>query len=177
MSKLLTRSQFGVYAALFASLIQLVASFGHVHSDHLRIQPVALESAPAVHPDGTRVSKPFDTDSDGPFADICDVCAMLNLIASGQVAAPPPLPTRIASCKSEMPVPTETMPAGMRHHRRFALSSASECRIEAAGKSASGRRRTLKSEPHKSVSDLKRQLASSSPLVSLGTMFLPKHRG
>jgi len=115
MSKLLTRSKFGVYAALFASLIQLVASFGHVHSDHLRIQPVALESAPAVHPDGTRVGKPFDTDSDGPFADICDVCAMLNLIASGQVAAPPPLPTRIASCESEMPVPTETMPAGMQH--------------------------------------------------------------
>ena len=62
-------------------------------------------------------------------------------------------------------------------HRRFALSSASGCRIEAAGKSAIGRRRTLKSAPHKSASDLKRQLASSSPLVSLGTMFLPKHRG
>src|SRR5215831_16722353 len=55
-------------------------------------------------------------------------------------------------------------------HRRFALSSASGCRIEAAGKSAIGSPRTLKSAPHKSASDLKRQLASSSPLISLGTM-------
>ena len=115
MNRLLIRSKFGVSAALFASLIQFVASFGHVHFNHLRIQPVALESAPAVHTDRTRVSKPFDTDPDGPLADICDVCATLNLIASGQIAAPPPLPTRIASCESEMPVPTETVLAGMRH--------------------------------------------------------------
>jgi hypothetical protein len=115
MSKLLIRSRFGVSAALFASLIQFVAAFGHVHSDHLRLQPVALESAPAVHPEGTRVSKPVDTDSDGRLADICDVCATLNLIASGRIAAPPPLPTRIASCESEMPIPAETVPAGLRH--------------------------------------------------------------
>lgn len=115
MNRLLIRSKFGVSAALFASLIQFVASFGHVHFNHLRIQPVALESAPAVHTDRTRVSKPFDTDPDGPLADICDVCATLNLIASGQIAASPPLPTRIASCESEMPVPTETVLAGMRH--------------------------------------------------------------
>ena len=115
MSKLLIRSKFGVPAALFALLIQFVASFGHVHSDHLRLQSVALESALAVHPDGTRVSKPFDTDSDGHLADICNVCATLNLIASGQIAAPPALPARIASCESKMPTPAEAVPAGVRH--------------------------------------------------------------
>ncbi len=115
MSKLLIRSKFGVSAALFALLIQFVASFGHVHSEHLRLQPVALELALAVHPGGIRVSKPFDTDSDGHLADICDVCATLNLIASGRIAAPPALPTRIASCESEMLTPAGAVPAGVRH--------------------------------------------------------------
>ena len=115
MSKLLIRSKFGVSAALFALLIQFVASFGHVHSGHLRLQPVALELALAVHPDGTRVSKPVDTDSDNQLADICDVCATLDLVASGQIAAPPALPSRIASSESEMPTPAEAVPARVRH--------------------------------------------------------------
>jgi len=96
-------------------LIQFVASFGHVHLGHSRLQPAALVLAPAVHPDGTGVSKSFDRDSDERLADICDVCATLNLIASGQVAAPPALPTQIAYSDAEMPTPAEIMPAGMRY--------------------------------------------------------------
>jgi hypothetical protein len=107
------RKKFGVSAALFALLIQFLASFGHVHSDQPRLHP--LQSAFAVDLDGTSVATSSDTDSDGHFADICNVCATLNLVASGQIAAPPALPDQIISCHTEMPALAEIVLAGVRH--------------------------------------------------------------
>jgi hypothetical protein len=90
--KLLLRKKLGVSAALFALLIQFVGSFGHVHLDHLTLQPAAAHSARAIYPDG--VTNPIDSDSNEHLADICGVCATLNLIASGQIASPPALPNQ-----------------------------------------------------------------------------------
>lgn len=112
MGKLLIRRKFGVSAALFALLIQFVASFGHVQLDHSGFQPATVELARAVRPDGDRVSKP---DSDKHLADICDVCATLNLVASGQIASPPALPTPIAYLEAKLTAPAEILPAGIEH--------------------------------------------------------------
>ncbi len=113
MDKFLKRKKFGVCAAFFALLIQFVAPFGHIHLNRFGFQPVAVVSAQEARTDGA--VKPLGGDSDKRSADICDVCATLNLIASGQVVSPPALPIQFAYFAAKMPIPAAPVPVGLRH--------------------------------------------------------------
>ncbi|HXX09551.1 MAG TPA: hypothetical protein VEJ43_15970 [Pseudolabrys sp.] len=111
MRKRSVGKKFAVCAALFALLIQFVASFGHIHLDY-SVRPDAAASARAIHPD--TVTNPIDNDSDEHLADICGICATLNLIAAGQIASPPALPLQEYD-EAQAPKPAQIMLAGIRH--------------------------------------------------------------
>jgi len=97
MSWFRDRMKSGVQAALAALLIQLVASFGHVHHDFSGAQGSVIAHATAQD------HKPADGKSDHD-EDICDICAALMLVASAQLPVPPVLPVpvrtyaRIVTC-------------------------------------------------------------------------------
>jgi hypothetical protein len=90
MSWFLMRKKICVGATLFALLIQLVASFEHIHLQHIGGHSSLLQS---ISDSG---HTPFDGGSDEPAGYVCDICVTLNLSASGQIAIPPALPTRFA---------------------------------------------------------------------------------
>ena len=111
MGWLLIRKKFCVSVTLFAILIQFVASFGHIHLEHIGTQSVAMASvlAGASGKDDARVS--FDGDSHEPAGYVCDICATLILASSAQISIPPALPTRFAFHAVVQAISAETAPA------------------------------------------------------------------
>jgi hypothetical protein len=89
MSWFRDRMKFGVQAALAALLIQFVASFVHLHLDHIGAQASVVNAVTANHT--ARGHQQSDGDFDHETG-ICDVCATLLLIASAQLSLPPVLP-------------------------------------------------------------------------------------
>jgi hypothetical protein len=83
MGWFLRRRKFCLLGALFALLIQFVASFEHVHLEHI----------------GSQADQSQTIGQGGPAAGgagestgyICDVCATLSLAASARIAIPPTL--------------------------------------------------------------------------------------
>jgi hypothetical protein len=85
MSARLTRIQAAAMLALFALVVQFVASFGHVHG-----QALAARAAGAV------ISATTAQDDDGGAADLCDVCVTIAQLNTSQAAEPPVPPVRVA---------------------------------------------------------------------------------
>jgi len=106
------RKPVGAYAAAFGLLIQLIASFGHVHLEGVQPQAAAIAEAGNLTEgsDGT----PTDGNSHEHPGDVCDICAALSLAAAAQVAAPPALLVRFAVGVSAKPVLGETKPVAAR---------------------------------------------------------------
>ena len=80
--------KFCVSAALFALLIQFVASFEHVHLKYIAPRSDQVQSIG----DGG----PTAGGSDETAGYICDICATLSLAASAQIAIPRALPASFA---------------------------------------------------------------------------------
>ncbi len=104
MSWFLTQKKIGVAAALFALLIQLAASFGHIHSQTVNAH-ASLTLSISDHSHGS-----LSGGADEPDGYICDICAALSLAASAQVAIPPALPTRFALRETLAPPTVDTAP-------------------------------------------------------------------
>ena len=76
--------RFGGALALLALVFQLVLSLSHAHVPDAAAGEVALAAhadTVAVHHDGPQA----------PAKPACDLCAILHMAGTGQVAAPPPL--------------------------------------------------------------------------------------
>lgn len=102
MSWFLTQKKIGVAAALLALLIQLAASFGHVHSQ--------TANAHASLTLSDRSHSSLSRGADEPDGYVCDICAALSLAASVQVAIPPALPPRFALRVALAPPTVDTTP-------------------------------------------------------------------
>jgi hypothetical protein len=104
MGWVLIRKKICVGATLFALLIQLVASFEHIHLQHIGGHSSLPQS---IWSSG---HTPFGGSSDEPAGYVCDICAALNLTASGQIAIAPALPARFALHVITPATPAETVP-------------------------------------------------------------------
>jgi hypothetical protein len=93
-----------VAAALFALLIQFVASFEHIHLERTK----AHSNLTGSIWDSGHAS--FHGGSDEPDGYVCDICAALSLAASAQIAIPPVLPTRFALYVVISATPTDAAP-------------------------------------------------------------------
>jgi hypothetical protein len=98
----LFRSRIRLWAALalFALAVQLVASFGHIHADELFGPQIETAAAPSGDDPG---SQHHDGDHDA----ICNICATLSVLSSGQVAAPPLLVVPVAFVWIAQPIRAE----------------------------------------------------------------------
>ena len=80
------RRRLGARVALFALVVQLALSFGHVHGAH-RVWDGFAAAWSGVHADsGASVPGPQDDDHDSRY---CAICAVLTLLAGAQTAAAP----------------------------------------------------------------------------------------
>jgi hypothetical protein len=73
----------GTGAALFALLLQLGLSFGHIHVAHADPPVLATATGPAGVPNGGIAQHPADDDHNSHH---CAIYAMLALLAGAQVA-------------------------------------------------------------------------------------------
>ena len=89
MQRLRSRLSLGVWLALFALALQLVASFGHVHgvkdSEHPSVTLTSTAPTGADVPSGNANDQKPDND------DYCAVCALIHLVGAVVVAEPPSL--------------------------------------------------------------------------------------
>ena len=78
-----------VQLALFALLLQICVSFGHIHADDLGLaSPLSHDTA--VNRSGSLVaSVPADDDHPSVPADYCQICASMALAGSLILSAPP----------------------------------------------------------------------------------------
>ncbi len=91
MRRFRIQKRFGCCAALFALLIQFVASFGHVHLEHVTpAESIADGTVWTVDQHST--GGPLDDDTHRGY--VCDICATVSLTAFAQIALPPDLPAR-----------------------------------------------------------------------------------
>ena len=111
MGWFLIRKKFCVSATLVAFLIQSVASFGHIHLEHIGKQSVAAGSVSTADSGKDGARAPFDGDSHEPTGYVCDICATLNLASSAQISIPPALPTRFVFHAVAQAISAETAPA------------------------------------------------------------------
>ena len=110
MGWFLIRKKFCVAATLIAFLIESVASFGHIHREHIGTQSVAAGSVSAANSGKDGAGAPFDGDSHEPAGYVCDIWATLVLASSAQISIPPALPTRFAFHAVVQAISAETVP-------------------------------------------------------------------
>jgi hypothetical protein len=70
-------SGLGSWAGLFALMIQLYLSFGHIHLEDFQASSIAIATSSQAQPDN-----PVDDDHGTRAHDICAICAALSLTAS-----------------------------------------------------------------------------------------------
>jgi hypothetical protein len=91
-----SRAQWGSGLALFALLLGLVLSFGHLHLHELPGAPlVAASDVPRSD------VPPAGHDGRNHF---CDICATLQALGTGQLSAPPVLVLPVARATSGPPI-------------------------------------------------------------------------
>lgn len=99
-------------AALFALLLQLALSFGHVHGGLADHSP-AFSIAHSQNGDGAALPA---QDGDGHSPDgLCAICATVHLLGTSQIAGSPALPTRDASAAAPAPLSRFAAPPEQRH--------------------------------------------------------------
>jgi hypothetical protein len=84
--------------ALFALAVQMIVSFGHIHSDDLGLAPFATTHRAHFPSDAAQtLTGPADRDEYPASDDYCPICASIALLATGApslptvVVAPPPV--------------------------------------------------------------------------------------
>jgi predicted Kef-type K+ transport protein len=92
-----SNTRFGGYLALFALVLQLAVSFGHVHLDDVRVARLAVTAAAGVHTAQSEPAPQPATDSD----DYCAICASIFLVASSFTPQPPQLPVPFGATRVE----------------------------------------------------------------------------
>jgi hypothetical protein len=111
MGWFLIRKKFCISATLIAFLIPSVASFGHIHLEHIGTQSVAAGSVSTADSGKDDARAPFDGDSHEPAGYVCDICATLIPASSAQISIPPALPTRFAFRAVAPAISAEAEPA------------------------------------------------------------------
>jgi hypothetical protein len=91
--------RFGSWLALFALVIQLAVSFGHVHLEGIaRSDPAGIASAAGTHSSHSLFAPRPGAGGDD---DYCPICASVYLTANSFVPAAPMLPVPSASTAVE----------------------------------------------------------------------------
>src|SRR5262245_21920850 len=105
---------FGALSALFALVVQLALSFGHVHLDGFGrgkaglAQSVRLALQTPVLPDAPALStQPAQPESNGAIGDFCALCTLTKLAGTLVLAAAPSLPVPLASAAVPLPFDAE----------------------------------------------------------------------
>jgi hypothetical protein len=87
----------GAGLALFALVLQLVLSFGHVHATDL-VSAAAAQSQSAAAPQSGDAPTPAPpTKKPNGAGDICAICALIQLVNTSVASSAPLLPQAIAT--------------------------------------------------------------------------------
>jgi hypothetical protein len=106
----------GAQLALFALVVQMAVSFGHMHRDDLGLPPIPEASQTNVAA-ADHAPPPAVPDHQTPADDYCPICASMVLIATAIPSLPPTVvPPKPISFVWSTPVPAHAAAAN------FALS-------------------------------------------------------
>jgi hypothetical protein len=107
MSRGRTTRLFGAGLGLFALLLQLAVSFGHIHAEDL-LQPSPVGPTGAFVLDKAEPGPARDEQAPAPSHDDCPICAVMHLAGAIVVPSPPALvvPADLAAA----PLPSRAAP-------------------------------------------------------------------
>jgi Protein of unknown function (DUF2946) len=99
--------RFGAGLGLFALMLQLALSFGHIHADDL-VPRSAADLAGAVVLNQAKPGLAHDEQAPGPAHDDCPICAVMHL--AGTIVVPSPPTLVLPTARAAAPPPSLTAP-------------------------------------------------------------------